>query len=369
MNEDRFRETDRRGFLRDSALIAGAGLLLGGASEAWGQGEPRPVPTRKFGRTGMDVPIIILGTVPLNTPVVVQRALEWKMDFIHTSSTYGKGAAVRALAEAIKGKADKVRIGYKCWFRPGEVDEALKILGVDHLDVVFFPTTNPEQVRLPHVKEEFDRLKQAGKVRFLGLTSHGNMADVMRAGVEAGYYDVLMPAYNVPAMPALDPVLTQAKKEKDLGVLIMKSAKGIPRDQTLANVWATMLGKPFNAVITKGLNSVQTVDRAAQFALNYQAFRDDAKVQGLAEAMVGVVCSMCGNCTKVCPRGINPCEIFRYEMYATEYGLAGEARAHYARLPASRNAAACDDCGECEAVCGNDLPVRRRLREAHGLLA
>jgi hypothetical protein len=363
-------DINRRSFLRSSAMAAGAGLLLSGAPGAWGQAtEPQPVPRRKLGRTGLEVPIILLGTVPLNTPVVVQRALEWKMDFIHTGMGYARGAAVRAIAEAIKGKTDQVRLGLKCWFRPGEVDEALTALGVDHLDVGFFPTENAEQVRDPRIKEEFDRLKQAGKVRFLGLTSHGNMADVMRAGAEVGYFDVLMPAYGVPGMPALDPVLDPAQKEKDVGVLIMKSLSGVPAGETFATVWATMLAKPFKPVITKGMNSVQEVDRYAQFALQQQAFRDDAKVRQLAEAMAGSVCTMCGNCTKVCPLGINARDILRFEMYAKDYGLASEARAHYARIPASRNGAACDGCGECVVVCSNELAIPQRLREAHRLLA
>jgi predicted aldo/keto reductase-like oxidoreductase len=370
MKDGRHSDIDRRSFLKGSAMAAGAGLLLGGASGAWGQAiEPKPVPRRKLGRTGLEVPIILLGTVPLNTPVVVQRALEWKMDFIHTGMGYTNGAAVRAIAEAIKGKTDQVRLGLKCWFRPGEVDGALKALGVDHIDVAFFPTENAQAPRDPGIKEEFDRLKQAGKVRFLGLTSHGNMADVMRAGAEMGYFDVLMPAYNVPVMPALDPVLEPAQKDKDVGVLIMKSLSGVPQGQTFANVWATMLAKPFKPVITKGMNSVQEVDRYAQFAIEHQAFRDDGKVRQLAEAMVGSVCSMCGNCTKVCRLGINPRDILRFEMYAREYGLVSEARAHYAQIPASCNGAACDGCGECVAVCGNELPIPRRLREAHRLLA
>jgi predicted aldo/keto reductase-like oxidoreductase len=55
-------------------------------------------------------------------------------------------------------------------------------------------------------------------------------------------------------------------------------------------------------------------------------------------------------------------------MYAKNYGHHADARAFYASLEASQQAAACTACGACEQACPNRLAIRDKLREAHCLL-
>jgi predicted aldo/keto reductase-like oxidoreductase len=45
------------------------------------------------------------------------------------------------------------------------------------------------------------------------------------------------------------------------------------------------------------------------------------------------------------------------------------ARSQYADIPAVARAPSCGDCGRCELVCPQNLPVRRLVREAHAALA
>jgi predicted aldo/keto reductase-like oxidoreductase len=58
-------------------------------------------------------------------------------------------------------------------------------------------------------------------------------------------------------------------------------------------------------------------------------------------------------------------------MYATQYEPAQQAvgLAEYRRLASQATAANCDDCGACERICPNAVPIRHRLKEAHTLLA
>ena len=58
----------------------------------------------------------------------------------------------------------------------------------------------------------------------------------------------------------------------------------------------------------------------------------------------------------------------RFRYYA-ERGDLDMAKAGYATLTASQCALNCDECGACERVCTNGLPVVQRLKETHEWLA
>ncbi len=54
-----------------------------------------------------------------------------------------------------------------------------------------------EEVQLKETFTTFEQLKKAGKVRFLGVSSHNDPAGVLRAARETGHYEVAMVAFNV----------------------------------------------------------------------------------------------------------------------------------------------------------------------------
>ena len=107
------------------------------------------------------------------------------------------------------------------------VDGSLKRVGVDHFDIVMCPhgAGAPEDLT-PEVAAVFQELKQQGKARFLGVTSHNDPAGVLRKAADVGYYDVAMIAYNVINGGFLDAAVRHAAS-KGMGLIAMKAAHAV----------------------------------------------------------------------------------------------------------------------------------------------
>ena len=78
----------------------------------------------------------------------------------------------------------------------------------------------------PTFHEAFDRLKEQGKARFMGVSSHTpELETVMNHAVDSGRFDVIMVAYNFNNWPDLDNIMGKAH-EKGVGFVAMKTLKG-----------------------------------------------------------------------------------------------------------------------------------------------
>ena len=109
------------------------------------------------------------------------------------------------------------------------VDESLKRLGTDHLDLLMCPhgaNTPHELVSHPEIFEAFETLRKAGKVRHLGVSAHTDPAGILEAAVKAKVYSAAMVAYSIMNHPYMFEALEQAKRN-DLGVIAMKVARPV----------------------------------------------------------------------------------------------------------------------------------------------
>jgi aryl-alcohol dehydrogenase-like predicted oxidoreductase len=112
-------------------------------------------------------------------------------------------------------------------FMVESLEGSLQRVGTDHFDIVMAPHgANAPEDLTPEIAEVFQQLKQQGKVRFLGVTSHNDPAGVLRAATAAGHYDVVMMAYNVINGNALEEPIRQARA-RDVGVMAMKVAHAV----------------------------------------------------------------------------------------------------------------------------------------------
>jgi predicted aldo/keto reductase-like oxidoreductase len=118
------------------------------------------------------------------------------------------------------------------------VEESLQRLKTDHLDVLMCPhgATSPAEAQIPEVFEAFERLKQQGKVRFLGISTHTDPAGVLKAAIESGVYAMAMIAYTFMDREMVEPVIEEAHR-RDFGVIAMKSARVLnaPNEQETKN--------------------------------------------------------------------------------------------------------------------------------------
>ena len=109
------------------------------------------------------------------------------------------------------------------------VDESLRRLGTDYLDLLMCPhgaSTAAEVRDFPEIFEAYERLKEQGKVRFLAVSSHSDPASVIEGAVETGVYSAVMAAYNIVNARYVD-VAIQKAHDADVGVIAMKAARPV----------------------------------------------------------------------------------------------------------------------------------------------
>jgi len=369
----------RREFLGQSAKLVASGVIgttmLDKVAEA-GPSEvsqtqptskPGPIETRKLGRTGLKVTVMILGTGRTNENTV-RYGLAKGINFVHTALTYSRGRSIREVGKGIKGpKKNKVYLGLKItwdWNSDEPLNKALKILGREHVDVVFANKhRDPREVAAPAIKERFEKWKKQGKVRFLGLTTHGNMKKIMEAALKTGWYDCLMPSYQLNLRKDYLGIFKECEK-KNIGVIAMKTK--ISEGNTTA-VPVYLRDKAVTA-ICKTMNSLRAVDAYVQSTKRKVSEAEARKIMEIADVSALGRCEMCGACTAACPNGLAVNDIVRSVDYYVDTAHDYEmGRENYVEIASTMNSDHCLDCGTCETACPNGVPIRHFIKRAKGL--
>ena len=96
-----------------------------------------------------------------------------------------------------------------------ELEGSLKRLQTDYVDLYISPymTNSPAEATLPALQEALEKLKKEGKIRFTGLSTHFDYANICMAAIDGGYYDVIIfPSISLRSCPASGMPFWNAKK-------------------------------------------------------------------------------------------------------------------------------------------------------------
>ena len=176
------------------------------------------------------------GRTTEQSAAVVQAAIDAGVNFIDTATAYRTEPLVAA---GLRGrKRDQVVLSSKRGLRAGHgdrlltgaelndaVDASLRRLQTDYVDVYHLHGVSARQYA--HAKAEvvpaLQRLKEAGKVRFLGITERfGSDTEhlMLRQALDDGLFDVIMVGFSMLNQTARDTVLRVAA-EREIGTMIM----------------------------------------------------------------------------------------------------------------------------------------------------
>jgi hypothetical protein len=351
---------------------------------------------RRLGRTGWNASDICVGSGPISGEkgeAIVRAAIERGVNYIDTAPDYVANGSEEAIGRAIEGRRDELFLATKFCTGIGHlpagtpvakyveaVESSLRRLRTDRVDLVHVHSCD-EVGRLmdPNVHEAFDRLKQAGKARFLGFSSHTpNLEQVATAAIESGRFDVMMLAYHHGAWPKLSELITRARREQDMGVVAMKTLKGAKhhglagfRDQADAYTQAAfkwVLSNPDVSCLVISFREYQHVDEYLYASGKAPTAADVALLEEYDRQIAGTYCAPhCGACLDRCPEGLPIADVLRWRMYAEDYGWEREGIRRYAAL--GRNASACASCSApCLGSCPLGLHIQDRMAGAHRLL-
>jgi predicted aldo/keto reductase-like oxidoreductase len=237
----------------------------------------------------------------------------------------------------------------------------------------------------------FERLKKEGVVKHLSMSQHaynGNdkvpggqsAPEILAAVIADGAFEHLQLMYTYGDDKAIADTIAAAKK-KGLGVIAMKTMRGIGRMSEDAAFQKTLPAgtTPHNAVV-RWLATKTQVDAFGINTANLNQFVEN--YSGIAAALRGAdfrvleqqrayadehVCRLCNECMPHCKERINIADVFRAERYARDYRDLRGGRHLYSTLAVKADA--CTDCGQCMPNCPQGMAIPRKLAEAHRLLA
>ncbi len=430
----RVAETDpgRRSFLTGAASGAGAGLVAmiaaGGAAGAralFGVGNPgsgwariggeifapvtkthpeypdywkgsRVKAHRRLGRTGWEVSDIVTGSGPISGEkgeAVIRACLERGINYVDTSPDYSAHGSEQAVGLAIQGKRDQIFLATKFCSANGHlapgttvagymeaVESSLKRLRTDHVDLVHIHSCDEiDRLMDPNVHEAFDRLKEQGKVRFLGVSTHTpNLVNVADEAIESGRFDVMMLAYHHGIWPEIGRVIQRARREQDMGVVAMKTLKGARhdglagfREHSDAYAQAALkwtLSNPDVSCAIISFTEFQHVDEYLYASGAELGRKDVAVLEEYDRQILGTYCAPhCGACLDHCPEELPIHDVLRYRMYYEDYGWQSEGLRRYAAL--AKDASVCASCSApCLGSCPVGIPIPERMTGAHEML-
>jgi predicted aldo/keto reductase-like oxidoreductase len=260
------------------------------------------------------------------------------------------------------------------------VEGSLRRLGTDHVDLVHVHACDSvDRLMDPNLHEAFDRLKQAGKARFLGFSSHTpNLVEVANASIDSGRFDVMMLAYHHGVWGDMPDIIRRARRDQDMGVVAMKTLKGAKhhglagfREERGAYSQAAfkwVLSNPDVSCLVVSFFQPQHVDEYLHASGQVPTPQDLAVLRRYDELIRGSYCSPhCGECLDSCPYGVPIPDVLRHRMYFEDYGWEKEGMRLYADL--ETRATRCASCpAPCTGSCPVGIPIRERLSEAHDLL-
>lgn len=206
---------DRRRFVKTGvvAVVGSAAVSARIVSAGEPSGDARPIATRRFGKTGWQLPILAYGGAalpktwlnPLSTEdrvKLVRYAYHRGLRYFDTAGNYMESQSI--LGEALQGVRDDVRLVTKVETNDPDrvraaVEKSLKELRTDHLDAILIHgSPGIEQMTVERAMEihgELVKLQAEGITKFIGLSAHSYF-DKALALIATGEFDLCMLAYG-----------------------------------------------------------------------------------------------------------------------------------------------------------------------------
>ena len=239
------------------------------------------------------------------------------------------------------------------------LENSLKMLKTDYIDIyqVHCPPFVPKPGGEDGIYDCFQRAKQEGKIRFLGISAHKR--HLAEEAVLSGLYDTLQ--YPFSYLSSDDEMeLTDLCKEHDIGILGMKGLCG----GLLTNIKAAFafLRQYKNIIPIWGIQKLVEIQEFIGYENDPPSMDEamKASIEADKKELAGSFCRGCGYCMP-CPANIPiPMAariIFLLGRTVKENFLTKEWRQYM------DNINKCTNCGHCKANCPYELDVPALLKQ------
>lgn len=375
----------RRDFLKlgvvtatSAAVGIGIGQVLGAATNS----SPTPA-YRTLGRTGLKVTIVSFGAMLTPEQEVMETAFDMGINYVDTARRYMGGRNEEIVGRALKGRRNKVYLATKTVSSSSskkdmfsDVETSLSKLKTDYIDVIqLHSLSSKDRAFNPETREALLDLRKQGKVRFFGITTHTNQAEILNALADdpTKFFDVALVGYNFKSGPDIKQAIARAAKS-GIGIVAMKTQVGGYKTDALGPI------SPHQAALKWVLQDTN-VACAIPGMQNMGMFQEDIAVMGMkmsladtrilkrySEAITPYYCHLCAECEPTCPSQVAISTINRSLMYLEGYGAQELARVTYKGIHPGKSASQCVNCSECVAHCVNGLNIGEKMQRARTYL-
>lgn len=378
---------NRRHFLKSSAAgIAGMMYLPSSRKKLIMKVRERKLVYRTLGKTGIRVPVIGMGMLLSDQADLMRAALD--AGITHFDTTAGQPQQVRneiMIGEVTRGRPrDSFVFGPKIHLPQNQttglyekgateqeflkkLDASLKRLKIDYVDIVYHHAVSRRESALYEpIMKAMDKAKKQGKTRFLGLTTHKNMAEAVLAAADSNFYEVVMTAYNFRQKDQMniEEAISKAASA-GLGVVAIKIIRGgydeydKPTNPAAALKW--VLQDPNVHATIPGFSTYEEME--TDLSVMEDLTLTDAEKEELRRASLGpsLYCQGCSRCLEQCPAALPIPDLMRAYMYAYGYHQPALARSLIASLEIP--ARLCEDCSSCSVQCLNGWNIAKKIQD------
>jgi predicted aldo/keto reductase-like oxidoreductase len=250
-----------------------------------------------------------------------------------------------------------------------DFEGSLKRMDVDYVDFFYLPfCAKKESVMFEPLMKSMEKIRKAGKARFLGVSSHSFVPEAVRAAADSGFYDVVMLAYNfqIKDIEERKEAVAHAAN-KGMGIIAMKTITGdswvTSKPEAVSNPKAALKWVLQNENIHTAVPGITTFDQLeADLSImeDLTLTPEEKKYLQLARANSkdGLFCQGCGTCLGQCPAAPDIPTLMRCYMYA--YGYRDLASAVRTIASVKDNPIACAGCSSCVVKCPMGFDIKHR---------
>jgi len=387
----------RRDFLKATGAASVGSILTAFNSLTEASEGPRKMPTRPFGKKGINVPILAFGG-SLDTAMsllVLKQAFKWGVTYWDTANTYMGGKSEEGIGKYLeKYPEDRKRIFLvtksHAWTLNGlsqDLDLSLERMKTDYVDLFFVHSVRNISDLDNETKVWADKKKAQGKIRFFGFSTHSNMESCMLEASKLGWIDGIMMRYNYRLMHTDEmKKAVEACTKAGIGLTAMKTQGG-GQVKTDSDTELKLAGR----FLQKGFTDAQAKLKAVWdnpdiccicsempnmtiLMSNVAAAMDKTKLsirdmELLRHYARETSSHYCAGCAEICESSIQGnvpiSDVMRCLMYARSYENPQRAKTQFQKLPVStRTQMILTDYSLAEQRCPQKMAIGKLMREA-----
>jgi uncharacterized protein len=380
---------DRRKFLKTSvAGTAGASLLPSLTLGAAHYDNPGTMVYRNLGKTGLKLPVISMGVMRSDNPNLVKAALKAGIKYLDTAHGYQGGRNEEMLGNLLKDyPRDSFIISTKIKGQGMDNDTgkftgnistqafiddfylSLERLKMKYVDIVFLHGVSTKDAVLfePYITL-MQQLRKESIARFIGVSTHKNEPEVLRAAAHSGIYDVVLTAINFQQDHFHDvkDAVAEAASE-GLGIVAMKTLAGgfadrerkVPVDARAA-IKYVLQDENIHTVIP-GFTTFEELETTMSVMQDFELHKEEIETLDKLKSQGSIYCNGCSHCVPNCRKKLPVPEIMRSYMYA--YGYNQKLEAQHLLKSLNINDNPCGDCTDCTVNCVKQFNVRQKISD------